>query len=455
MLSVLKHRIFRHLFAAQVIAITGTGLATVALGLIAYDLAGADASVVLGIALTIKMVSYVTLAPIAAALASQYPRRRWLVTLDILRALVALALPFVNEIWQIYVLIFVMQASSAGFTPAFQATIPDVLPDEEDYTNALSLSRLAFDIESLLSPALAALLLTVVAANTLFFGTAIGFIASAFLVVSVALPSPKVSTTKGFYARTTIGVRIYLKTPRLRGLLGLSASAAAVSAVVIINTVVIIRADLGLSAHMVALALASFGAGSMCAALALPRVLAQQPDRPVMIAGAVIAIAAQTGLAAYAGLSTLTLLAVLVCWFLSGLGYSTILTPAGRLLKRSTHAADRPAAFAAQFTLSHGCWLITYPLAGWSMSRFGMVPSLLMLNGFAALGLLYAWRQWPANMPQNLPHSHPELAADHPHLQETPDQTDTSPHRHAHPIIIDELHRSYPSYPPQHRLQDS
>ena len=89
-----------------------------ALGLIAYDLAGADASIVLGIALTIKMISYVTLAPIAAALASQYPRRNWLVTLDILRALVALTLPFVSEIWQIYVLIFVMQASSAGFTPA-------------------------------------------------------------------------------------------------------------------------------------------------------------------------------------------------------------------------------------------------------------------------------------------------------------------------------------------------
>lgn len=178
MFTVLKNRTFRHLFAAQVISITGTGLATVALGLIAYDLAGADASIVLGIALTIKMISYVTLAPIAAALASQYPRRSWLVTLDILRALVALALPFVSEIWQIYVLIFVMQASSAGFTPAFQATIPDVLSEEEDYTNALSLSRLAYDIESMLSPSLAALLLTLVAANALFFGTALGFVPS-------------------------------------------------------------------------------------------------------------------------------------------------------------------------------------------------------------------------------------------------------------------------------------
>mgnify|MGYP000188249093 FL=1 len=441
MFTVLKNRTFRHLFAAQVISITGTGLATVALGLIAYDLAGADASIVLGIALTIKMISYVTLAPIAAALASQYPRRSWLVTLDILRALVALALPFVSEIWQIYVLIFVMQASSAGFTPAFQATIPDVLSDEEDYTNALSLSRLAYDIESMLSPSLAALLLTLVAANALFFGTALGFVASALLVVSVALPSPKPSDPKGFYDRTTLGIRIYLKTPRLRGLLGLSAVAAAVSAIVIINTVVIIRAELGLSEHMVALALASFGAGSMLAAFTLPKLLARFQDRPVMISGALIAILAQTGLAAYVSIFGAAVIPVMTSWLLSGLGYSTILTPSGRLLKRSARPEDRPAVFAAQFTLSHGCWLITYPLAGWSMSSLGMVPALLLLNLLALLGLLFALRHWPRHDPESLLHDHPELAADHPHLQ---DGSGQSPQRHAHPYVIDDLHRAYP-----------
>ena len=440
MLGVLRNRIFRHMFAAQVLAITGTGLATVALGLIAYDLAGADAAMVLGIALTIKMVSYVTLAPIAAALATQVPRRAWLVGLDIIRALVALALPFVTEIWQIYVLIFVMQASSAGFTPAFQATIPDVLPDEEDYTNALSLSRLAFDIESLLSPSLAALLLTIMAAESLFFGTAIGFVASALLVVSVALPSPKPAEKTGFYDRTTRGIRIYLKTPRLRGLLGLSAAAAAVSAVVIINTVVIIRAELGLAEDMVALALAAFGGGSMVAAFTLPKVLHHLADRPVMATGAVIAICAQVGLGFVTLIWGPTLEAVLISWFLSGLGYSTILTPSGRLLKRSAHSEDRPAVFAAQFTLSHGCWLITYPLSGWTMSQLGMAPSLLLLNTLALVGLFYALRQWPAHDPETLPHSHPELAPDHPHLLEAQAKAG----QHAHPYVIDALHKDYP-----------
>ena len=41
MLQILANRTYRHLFLAQVIALVGTGLATVALGLLAYQLAGA------------------------------------------------------------------------------------------------------------------------------------------------------------------------------------------------------------------------------------------------------------------------------------------------------------------------------------------------------------------------------------------------------------------------------
>ena len=51
--------------------------------------------------------------------------------------------------------------------------------------------------------------------------------------------------------------------------------------------------------------------------------------------------------------------------FVAGVGYSAAITPPGRLLRRSGHAEDRLALFAAQFALSHACFLITYPLAGW------------------------------------------------------------------------------------------
>ena len=51
--------------------------------------------------------------------------------------------------------------------------------------------------------------------------------------------------------------------------------------------------------------------------------------------------------------------ALLVTWIVLGVGYSAVMTPSGRLLRRSAHASDRPAVFAAQFALSHACLLLT------------------------------------------------------------------------------------------------
>ena len=67
----------------------------------------------------------------------------------------------------------------------------------------------------------------------------------------------------------------------------------------------------------------------------------------------------------------MTLGLLTLIWAAVGFGYSATLTPSGRLLTRSAHPEDRPAVFAAQFTLSHACWLVFYPLAGWLMTRFG------------------------------------------------------------------------------------
>jgi MFS family permease len=390
MLAVLRNRTYRHLFLAQVIALIGTGLATVALGLLAFSLAGDKAGAVLGTALAIKMIAYVGVAPIAAAFAERLPRRAMLVALDLVRAAVALLLPFVTEIWQVYVLIFVLQSASAGFTPTFQATIPDVLPDEAEYTRALSLSRLAYDLESLLSPMLAALLLTVMSFHNLFAGTVIGFLASAALVLSVTLPSPKPTEPRGIYGRTTRGARIYLATPRLRGLLAISLAVAAGGALVIVNTVVFVQGQFSLAQSDTALALAAFGGGSMTIALLLPKLLDRLPDRPVMLAGASL-LGLGTALAAvipaYGWLLPL--------WFMIGIGYSMAQTPSGRLLRRSSAPEDRPALFAAQFALSHACWLITYPLAGWAGATLGLKAAALLLAAIAGLGIIMAIRLWP------------------------------------------------------------
>ena len=63
MLILLFHPVFGRLYAAQIVALLGTGLLTVGLGLLAFDLAGDQAGAVLGLAYAIKMVAYVGLSP--------------------------------------------------------------------------------------------------------------------------------------------------------------------------------------------------------------------------------------------------------------------------------------------------------------------------------------------------------------------------------------------------------
>lgn len=405
MWTVLGNPRFRPLFAAQVVALVGTGLLTVALGLLAYDLAGTDAGLVLGLALAIKMVAYVLVAPIMSAAAHRVPRRTLMVTADAVRAAVALALPFVDQVWQIYVLIAVLQSASATFTPAFQAVIPTVLPDERDYTRALSLSRLAYDLESVLSPVLAAAALLVTTYHSLFVGTLVGFLGSGLLVWRGLARRADAPTdpadAPNRRARVTAGARLMLADPVLRGLLWLNAVVASGTAVVLVATVTIVRDELGGGETAVALALACFGAGSMVTALALPRLLDRVHDvRPVMIVGAaavatVLALVA-VGFAVGGGWAVLA-----TGWTLLGAATSAISTPTGRVLRDRTAEADRPLVFAAQFSLSHACFLVTYPLAGVLASTPVAAPATAAV--LATLTAAAAARTWPRTVAEPVP----------------------------------------------------
>lgn len=456
MLSPLANKTYRRLLTAQVVALAGTGLSTIALALLAYDLAGGDAGIVLGSALALKMVAYVGIAPIVGAYAHRLPRKSMLVVLDLIRAALVGCIPFVTEVWQIYPLIFLLNTCSAAFTPTFQATIPEVLPEDQQYTRALSLSRLAYDLENLLSPLLAAAALLVLSYDGLFAVNAVTFLFSALCVLSVQLPGPRRGERDGTdWEHFGTGIRAYGQTPRLRGLLALSFAAAAAGAMVIVNTVVYVREVLDGTDSDTALAFAAFGAGSMAVALALPRLLDRSPDRPWMLLGATILAA---GL--LLGISTPPFAGLLLIWFCLGAGSSLIQTPTGRLLKRSAHEADWPSLFALQFSLSHACWLVTYPLSGLLSSTFSLALAFLVL-GLVCLGSLsIALITWSSGDRSELEHTHEATTHTHWHRHDGHHQHDhndewsTEPHchghthgsiRHKHHYIVDQHHTRWPN----------
>lgn len=388
---------YRRLFAAQVVALLGTGLLTVALSLLAYDVAPGSAGAVVATALTIKMVAYVVVAPAVTAVTSRLAPRAVMIGSDVVRFLVAAMLPWVDQVWQVYVLVFVLQAASATFTPTYQALLPTVLQRKEDYTRALSSSRLAYDLEAVLSPIVAALALLVISYHGLFAGTALGFVGSAVLVLRSGqgreVAVDEVAST--WRERLTAGVRLFAGRRRLRAVLALDLAAAGATAMVLVNTVVVARETLDLGEDSVAVAFAVFGAGSMLVAVSLPRLLRRRTERQVMLTGSVAVTVALTT-AIIATSSAASWPALLVVWFVLGAAESAVLTPTGQVIVASVTDRERPAAFAAHFSLSHACYLAAYPIAGWVGHALGLPAAAGVLAVVAAIATLVAARTWPA-----------------------------------------------------------
>jgi predicted MFS family arabinose efflux permease len=184
----------------------------------------------------------------------------------------------------------------------------------------------------------------------------------------------------------------------------------------------------------------------------LPHLLDRLAPRSAMLVGGItlIVILCMAALAP-------TYWTLLPLWSALEAGASLILTPSGLLLKRSAHSEDRPAVFAAQFALSHACWLVTYPLAGGWGARFDLDVSFLVLAGGAAVVVAVAMHLWPRRDPEVLTHEHEEAV--HAHQRDDPEHHDASAvewlqdepgkhrhrrFRHAHAFTIDDHHPHWP-----------
>lgn len=452
--SPLNNASFRQMFFAQVVALLGTGLSTVALSLLAYDLGGANAAVILGITLALKMTAYIIFSPVFGGFSHRFKRKSFLVVMDIFRAIIILLVPFVSKIWEIYLLIFLLNFFSAGFKPVFMATIPDILSDEEQYIKALSYSRFAYDMENILSPALAGIALLFFSYNGLFIINSLSFLASALFIAFSCLPEQKKVLRQNVVDEISFGIRSYLKTPRLQALLTLYLAVAAASAMIVVNTVVYIREYLDGSEADVALMLAASGGGSMIVAMLLPKLQTYISNKKIMFLGVIV-------MATGVGLITIhpSLYTALFIWFLVGVGLSMVQTPSGVIVNRSASAVDRSAYFSAQFALSHLCWLIFYLVAGYAGAYIGIEHTALMLSIFMFVFLAVSIYLWPSNDERVLTHSHPEIFHEHKHYHDEHHdhfhndwdgvESHSHPHYHAkkihrHEFFIDINHDAWP-----------
>lgn len=398
---LLRNRAFARLFAAQAISLLGSGATTVGLALFAYRLAGAESvTTVVGHALTLRILAFMLFSQPAGVLADRVSRKAILICSDLARAALLLFLPFATAAWHVYVLVFVLNALTAFFTPTFEATIPDIV-GADDLVAALGLSRVAADVEALVAPAVAAALVAVVGVDWIFRFDALTYVASAVLVALVSFPplgpDPKPLSLASFARDITHGARVILREASLRQAVVLSFAEATAGAGAIVVTVAYVRTTLGAGDTAVSLVMAAVGVGSSLVAVALGRVTgryergASDPaalhgrrhawgQRALLLGGAAMSLAL-VPLVVSPGVVVVALL-----WALLGGGQALVAVPSSMLLAEHTSPSDRGRAYAAHFALTHAFWLVTYPGVGHAAAHWG-APLTLTAAGVTCLAI--------------------------------------------------------------------
>jgi MFS transporter, NRE family, putaive nickel resistance protein len=431
LLQSLKNKTFARLYIAQTISLFGDALTWLGLALLAFELVGKDSAVVLSVALTLRVTAFVILSPIAGAIADRLDRKLILVITHIARMLIVGTLPFVNAVWQIYVLVFVLNVFNAFFTPTYQATIP-LVTGKAEYAGGIALSAATYQLLGVLGPGIAGSVSAWIGSRQVFFLDAISFSVAAILiftlpsqlrvqqkenleesrVVSKIISDVKEGTT-GLFANSFIRYALFLQ---------LVASIA--GAQILVNTVGYIKGTLKLGNLEYGWVMAAFGIGATVAAVTVGAIGRKWERTEIVLFGSVLITSAILP-ANYVGLVPLMLL-----WAIAGMGQVLVNLPTQTLIADQIPSSFQGRVYGAHFAWSHLWWAISYPIAGWLGSQGSNSFLYGSLIGFALLVGVQILLS-----PKTHEHQHEYLWHDHEHSHDEHHQ-----HRHPEGVISTEPH---------------
>src|SRR5438105_2300647 len=134
LLSPLRHRDFRLLWAGMTVSLVGDGIFFVAIAWESYVLWNAPLALsIVSIGMTVPTIAFLL---VGGVVSDRYDRRLVMAWADGLRAvavagIAALVLAGSLRFWELVALVAVYGIGTAFFTPAFEASLPDLLPRSE------------------------------------------------------------------------------------------------------------------------------------------------------------------------------------------------------------------------------------------------------------------------------------------------------------------------------------
>jgi dTMP kinase len=137
--DLVTHPSFSKLLAAQTISSFGdwVGFVAVTALVVSKGGAGGGAYAVAGV-MVARLAPAILFGPIAGALVDRVNRKTVMITADVARGSLYALLPFLGPLWAIYLLSFVIECFSLLWTPARDASLPNLVPRRQ-LANANSL----------------------------------------------------------------------------------------------------------------------------------------------------------------------------------------------------------------------------------------------------------------------------------------------------------------------------
>jgi len=281
--AVFARTSYRRLWIARTASQCGDVFASVALILLVFDLTGSA----LGVSAVIlaEILPVLLFAPLAGTLVDRLPRVRVMVIADLLRAVLAVTLPFLaGNVAAVYVIAFGLSVGAVLFNPAANSTLPALVNDDELIAANSGIWTAAVLAQIALAPA-AGLLYSALGAGPAFAVNAASFLISASVLTRLRIPGPPAATARrGWFAEAIAGARLVTGDRLLRSLaagqLLAALSAGATSALLVI----LAREHLQLEPSGYGLLLAAIGVGAVLGPLLLTR-LVTDPRRPAFVFG--------------------------------------------------------------------------------------------------------------------------------------------------------------------------
>jgi NRE family putative nickel resistance protein-like MFS transporter len=429
----LRNPLFARLYSAQTINLVGDALTWLGLALLAFELMGENAGVILSTALTLRVTAYVVLSPLAGAIADRVDRKQIMVVTHLARMAIVCLFPFVTQPWQIYAIVLALNVFSAFFTPTYTATIP-LVTSQAEYPQAIALSSATYQLLGVLGPGLAGSIAAFVGTRQVFFLDGLTFLMAAILVFT--LPGRLIVAQNQQDARTVrrtvqdirTGTTCLFQDPLIRYALLMQLVAAIAGAAILVNTVSYVQGTLQLGKVEYGAVMAAFGIGATLASVGLGSFGLTLNKTVLTRLGAMLITLALLP-AHWARLGGLLLL-----WLVAGVGQTLVNVPTQTLIADRVDVDVQGRVYGAHFAWSHFWWAFSYPLAGWLGGHFSAWAFLGSgLIGVALWGVAHFLWQPARHAASNglwhdHEHRHDEL---HQHAHRT-NGAATAPHRHLH-----------------------